>query len=120
MVFVLRPEPGDGDSDVLLLSLAVLAPVLVGAGGLVGRIRRQRLRAGLAEANHDEAAAVLHRGFFSISLVGAAMVEAYCFFGLVVHLMTASPLALVAVALALLCWPTGCPPRIASIASPRS
>jgi uncharacterized membrane protein YidH (DUF202 family) len=99
--FALRPEPGEGDTSVLLASLAVLAVALTMAWVVVGRILRQSLRHRMAEARHDEAAAVLHRGFFSVSLVGGAMGEAYCFFAIAVYMLTASPLALLAAGLGL-------------------
>ncbi len=102
VLLVLRPEPAAGDTTVLLGSLAVLGASLIVAWVVVNLVLRQGLRTRLAELPHDEAPAVMHRGFFTISLAGGAMGEAYCFFAMVVYMLTASPLALLAAAVGLL------------------
>ena len=101
-VFVLRPEPGDRDPTVFLTMLSVVALNLAVAWVVVGRVQRRGLRARLAQAPRDEAPTVIDRGFFSTKLVGGAIGEAFCFFALVVYVLTAAPMALVAAAVGLL------------------
>ena len=102
LVFVLQPEPGDGDPGVFLAALFLLAVALVVAWFVVGGLLRRGVTARVAEVSHDEAPGVVHRGFFSCSLVGGAMAEAYCLFALVVYMVTASQPALYAAAAGLL------------------
>ena len=102
VVFVLEPLPGDGDPTLLLGVVAVAAVVLVVAWLVVTRLLRGGLRARIAEATQDEAAALLHRGFFSVSLIGGALAEAFSFLALVVYLITAAQPALLAAGLGLL------------------
>ena len=102
VIFVLEPQPRDGDSTPLLTVVAVAAVALVVAWLVVTRLLRGGLRARVAEATNDEAAALLPRGFFNVSLIGAAMAEAFSFLALVVYMITASQPALLAAGLGLL------------------
>ncbi len=102
VVLVLRPTPSEADPSAYTASLVALAGALVVAWFVVSRVLRRGLRARVAEAGHDEAPAILHRGFFTTCLVGGAMAEAFSFFALVVYMLTASPMALVAAGLGLL------------------
>ena len=92
--FVLRPTPGDGDSTVFVAALGLVAPAMIVAWALVTRAFRGTLRRQLDGMPEEEATPILHRGFFSASVIGYALGEAYCFFALVVYMVTAAPIAL--------------------------
>ena len=102
VVFVLKPQPREGDQTFLLVTVAVVAVALVIAKLVVDRLLCGSLQARIAEASNDEASALLHRGFFNLSLIGGALAEGFSFLALVVYMISGEQMALLAAGLGLL------------------
>ena len=94
VIFVLRPQPRP--SEVLLVSLGAFAVAEIVAWVVVGRLARRRVSRQLAAVPPAEGETILLKAFFNLTVVGAAMCEALCFFALIVHLLTGAGLALIA------------------------
>lgn len=101
-VVVMRPTPDPGTATLLLTVLALFAVGEVVAYAVLRRIWNAQLRRRVSGETAEESEPALVNGFFTQTLIGAALTEGASLFAAIIYLVTASRPALLAAGLGIL------------------